>query len=116
MLVFDDPNVVVPSIILSLVLVAVRCIVVPAISIRKRNLFSQTGILVTMLPRGLSNAVVAEVVVASGIPNARLYPEIAIVVIVTTVLISAVGIPIFARKSPQEHNQTGEERGAQNPP
>jgi cell volume regulation protein A len=116
MLAFDDPNVVVPSIILSLVLVAARCIVMPAISIRKRNLLSQTGILVTMLPRGLSNAVVAEIVVASGIPDARLYPEIAIVVIVTTVIISAVGIPIFARKPSQEDSGTSEKRGAQNPP
>jgi len=115
MLAFDDPNVVVPSIILSLVLVAARCIVVPAISIRKRNLLSQTGILVTMLPRGLSNAVVAEVVVASGIPDARLYPEIAIVVIVTTVVISAVGIPIFARRPPQEDSRTRENGKAQNP-
>jgi len=116
MLAFDDPNVVVPSIILSLVLVAARSVVVPAISIRKRSLRPQTGILVTMLPRGLSNAVVAEIVVASGIPNARLYPEIAIVVIVTTVLISAVGIPIFARKSRQEDSGTCEKRGTQNPP
>jgi cell volume regulation protein A len=116
MLAFDDPNVVVPSIILSLVLLAARCIVVPAISIGKRDLLSQTGILVTMLPRGLSNAVVAEIVVASGIPNARLYPEIAIVVVVTTVIISAVGIPIFARKSPQETSGTREKDNAQNPP
>jgi cell volume regulation protein A len=116
MLAFDDPNVVVPSIILSLVLVAARSIVVPAISIRKRNLLSQTGILVTMLPRGLSNAVVAEVVVASGIPDARLYPEIAIIVIVTTVLISAVGIPIFTRKSLQEDRGTRERGGGTEPP
>ncbi len=106
MLVFDDLNVVVPSIILSVVLLAARCIVVPAISVRKRNLLAHTGILVTMLPRGLSNAVVAEIVVASGIPDARLYPEIAIVVIVTTVIISAVGIPIFARKSPEDDGLT----------
>jgi cell volume regulation protein A len=116
MLVFDDPNVVVPSIILSLVLLAARCIVVPAISVRKRNLLAHTGILATMLPRGLSNAVVAEIVVASGIPSARLYPEIAVVVIVTTVIISAVGIPVFARKSPQEDSGTREEGRAQNPP
>jgi cell volume regulation protein A len=116
MLAFDDPNVVVPSIILSLVLLAARCIVVPAISVRKRNLLAHTGILATMLPRGLSNAVVAEIVVASGIPSARLYPEIAVVVIVTTVIISAVGIPVFARKSPQEDSGTREEGRAQNPP
>ena len=109
MITFDDPNVIIPSIILSLVLLAVRCIVVPAISIGKRNLLTHTGILATMLPRGLSTAVVAQIVVSSGIPNARLYPEIAIVVIVTTAIISAVGIPIFARKSPSDGRGTKEE-------
>jgi len=116
MITFDDPNVVVPSIILSVVLLAVRCIVIPAISIRKRSLLAHTGILATMLPRGLSTAVVSEIIVASGIPNARLYPEIAIVVIVTTAIISAVGIPIFARKPPQQDSGTREKCGAENPP
>jgi len=116
MITFDDPNVIVPSIILSLVLLAVRCIVVPAISIGKRNLLAKTGILATMLPRGLSTAVVAEIVVASGIPNARLYPEIAIVVIVITVIISALGIPIFARKSPGQNIETKGKSGTSNSP
>jgi len=83
MITFDDPNVIVPSIILSLALLAIRCLVVPAISIGKRSLLAKTGILASMLPRGLSSAVVAEIVATSGIPNARLYPEIVIVVIVT---------------------------------
>jgi hypothetical protein len=54
-----------------------------------------------MLPRGLSAAVVAEIVVASGIPNASTYPDIIMIVIVTTVVISAIGILVFARKSPR---------------
>ncbi|TET42947.1 MAG: hypothetical protein E3J60_01450, partial [Dehalococcoidia bacterium] len=108
MITFDDPNVIVPSILLSLALLAVRCIVVPAISIGKKSLLANTGILATMLPRGLSAAVVAEIAASSGIPNARLYPEITIVVIATTVIISAVGIPLFARKSPQENSETKE--------
>jgi cell volume regulation protein A len=116
MITFDDPNVIIPSIILSLVLLAVRCIVVPAISIGKRNLLAHTGILATMLPRGLSTAVVAEIVVSSGITNAGLYPEIAIVVIVITTIISAVGIPIFARKSPHEGTGTDGECAASNSP
>jgi Kef-type K+ transport system membrane component KefB len=106
MITFDDPNVIVPSIVLSLVLLAVRFIVVPAISMRKRSLLAHTGILATMLPRGLSTAVVAEIVASSGIPNARLYPEIAILIIVTTAVISAVGILIFARKSPNRDTET----------
>jgi len=114
MITFDDPNVIVPSIILSLALLAIRCLVVPAISIGKRSLLAKTGILASMLPRGLSSAVVAEIVATSGIPNARLYPEIVIVVIVTTVIISAVGIPIFTRKSPQRDSETEEKGGTSN--
>ena len=116
MITFDDPNVIVPSILLSLVLLGVRCIVVPAISIGRKRLLRKTGILATMLPRGLSAAVVAEIVAISAIPNARLYPEIAIVVIVTTVLISAVGIPLFARKPPQENSETRETGGTSSSP
>jgi len=116
MMTFDDPNVIVPSIILSLVLLAVRCIVVPAISIGKKSMLSHTGILATMLPRGLSAAVVAEIAVSSDISNARLYPEIVILVIATTVIISAVGIPLFARKSPGKNSETMEKGGTSNSP
>ena len=116
MITFDDPNVVVPSICLALALLLVRCIVVPTISIGKKSLLANTGILATMLPRGLSAAVVAEIVASSDIPNARLYPEIVIVVIATTVIISAVGIPIFARKLPQENGETKEKGGVSNSP
>jgi cell volume regulation protein A len=108
MITFDEPSIIVPSIILSLVLLAVRFIVVPAISIGKKSMLANTGILATMLPRGLSSAVVAEVVAASAIANARLYPEIVIVVIAVTVIIAAIGIPIFARKLPVESGEAKE--------
>ncbi len=116
MITFDDPNLILPSIILSLVLLAVRCIVVFAISRGKRSLLANKGILTTMLPRGLSAAVVAEIAFSSGIPNARLYPEIVIVVIATTVIIAAVGIPLFARKSPGKNSETTEKGGTSNSP
>jgi cell volume regulation protein A len=106
MITFDDPDVIVPSILLSLVLLGVRFIVVPAITIGKKRLRASTGILTTMMPRGLSAAVVAEIAAISVIPNARLYPEITIVVIAVTVIISAVGIPLFARKPPAESTET----------
>jgi cell volume regulation protein A len=116
MITFDEPNIIVPSILLSLVLLAVRCMVVPAISIGKRSLLANTGILATMLPRGLSAAVVAEIAASSAIPNARLYPEIVIVVIAITVIISAVGIPLFARKLPGKNSETMEKGWTSNPP
>jgi cell volume regulation protein A len=116
MITFDEPSIIVPSIILSLVLLAVRFIIVPAISIGKKSLLANTGILATMLPRGLSAAVVAEVAAASAIPDARLYPEIVTVVIAATVIISAVGIPLFARKSPGKDSETRAKSGTSNSP
>lgn len=116
MITFDDPNVIVPSIILSLALLVVRCMVVPAISIGKKSLLANTGILASMLPRGLSTAVVAEIAASSGIAHARLYPEIAIVVIATTVIISAIGIPLFARKPPGKNSETKEKGGISSSP
>lgn len=114
MITFDDASLIVPSIILSLSLLAVRCMVVPAISIGSKNLLTNKGILATMLPRGLSAAVVAEVVASSSIAHAQLYPDIVIVVIVTTVIIAAAGIPLFARKSQWKDSATREEGGASN--
>jgi cell volume regulation protein A len=116
MITFDDPSVIVPSIVLSLVLLGVRYIVVRVISIGNKSLLANKGILVTMLPRGLSAAVAAEVVAVSAISNAQLYPEIAIIVIATTVIIAAVGIPLFARKSAREGSETREEGGTAKSP
>ena len=116
MIAFDDLNVVVPSIILSLALLAVRFMIVPVISAGNKRLLANTGMLATMLPRGLSAAVVAEIAASSAIPDARLYPEIVIVVIATTVIISAVGIPVFARKSLGKKRETMEEVGRPNSP
>ncbi len=102
MITFDEPSVIVLGVVLSLVLLFVRYIVVLLTSIGSHTLLSNTGFLATMLPRGLSAAVVAEIVVAAGIPNASIYPNIIMVVIVATVIIAALGIPIFGRKSPEE--------------
>lgn len=107
MITFDDPGIILPAVILSFVLLGVRCIIVWGIARRKTSLVGSRGILTAMLPRGLSAAVVAEIAATSAIPNARLYPDIVILVIVTTVTISALGIPLFARKSPEEKNKRG---------
>jgi cell volume regulation protein A len=98
MITFDEPGIIVPSIILSFVLLATRGILVPLISVGDRSLLAHKGTLTSMLARGLSAAVVAEIVSTSGITNARLYPEIVVVIIAATVVISAIGVPLFARK------------------
>ncbi|HEY54838.1 MAG TPA: hypothetical protein G4N91_00965 [Dehalococcoidia bacterium] len=102
MITFDDINIVSIGLLLSLALLFVRYFVVLLTSIGDSTLLKHSAFLSTMLPRGLSAAVVAEVVVAAGIANASSYPSIIMIVIVATVIISALGIPIFARKLPEE--------------
>jgi cell volume regulation protein A len=97
---FDDPAIILLGVVLCLVLLVVRYLAVVLSSIGNRTLLASKGILTTMYARGLSAAVVAEIVVISGIPNASIYPDIIIVVIVATIVISSLGIIIFARKKP----------------
>jgi cell volume regulation protein A len=101
-LTFDKPDVIVVGVVLSIALLFVRYIVVLLSSVGSRTMFKNSGFLTTMLPRGLSAAVVAEVVVVAGIAHASDYPDIIMVVIVATVIIAAIGIPLFARKEPVE--------------
>jgi cell volume regulation protein A len=102
MLTFDKTDIIVVGVVISFALLFVRYIVVLLSSIGSGTMFKNSGFLTTMLPRGLSAAVVAEIVVVAGIANASDYPDIIMVVIVATVLIAAIGIPIFARKAPVE--------------
>jgi cell volume regulation protein A len=99
---FHELGLVVLGVILSLVLLLTRYIVVLLTSVGSRTLLANSGILTTMFARGESAAVLAQIVVASGIVNAYVYPDIIMSVIVTTVVISSIGILAFARKSPQQ--------------
>jgi cell volume regulation protein A len=102
MLTFDNPSVIWVGVVIAFALLLMRYIVVLLSSIGSGTMFKNSGFLATMLPRGLSAAVVAEIVVVAGIANASDYPDIIMVVIVATVIIAAIGIPIFARKAPEE--------------
>jgi len=99
---FDKLSLVLIAVILSTLLLLTRYIAVLLSSVGSRSLMANTGILTVMLARGESAAVLAQIVFAAGIANSAMYPDIIIVVVVTTVLISAIGIPIFARKLPED--------------
>jgi Na+:H+ antiporter len=98
MIAFTQHSLILAGVAISLVLLLVRYVAVLLTSIRSNVLLENKGLLTTMLPRGLSAAVVAEIVVASGITNASTYPDIIMIIIVTTVVISAIGILVFTRK------------------
>ncbi|MFC2049892.1 cation:proton antiporter [Chloroflexota bacterium] len=99
---FKEPGLVVLGVVLCLILLFGRYIVVLLTSVGSRTLLSNSGILTTMFARGESAAVLTQIVLAAGILNAAVYPDIIMAIIVTSVVISAIGIPIFARKPRQQ--------------
>jgi cell volume regulation protein A len=99
---FDNPQPLVIGAILAFVLLFSRFFAVLFSTIGNGVLFRSKGLLTTMLPRGLAAAVVAEMVISAGVPNARIYSSIVLAVIVSTVAIAAISVPIFARGAPQE--------------
>jgi cell volume regulation protein A len=102
MITFTQQGAILAGVAISFILLFIRYIAVLLSAVGNKTLFRYKGLLTTMLPRGLSAAVVAEVVVASGVPNASSYPGIIMIVIVATVIVAAIGIPIFTRQKPQE--------------
>lgn len=102
---FNEPRLIILSLILSLLLLFVRYLVVLISSLGNRTLLANKGLLTTMFPRGLSAAVLAQIVVTSGIPDASIYPDIIIAIILITVMISAIGIPVFTRRAQGEEPQ-----------
>lgn len=88
----DNPMIFILSIILSLVLLFARYISVYAVSINDTLLKSNRMIMTFMVPRGLAAAVLAELVITSGITGVEQFPNIVITVILVSVLITTIGI------------------------
>ena len=107
---FKNPQPLVIGVILAFILLFSRFFAVLFSTIGNGVLFRSKGILTTMLPRGLAAAVVAEMVISAGIPNARIYSSVVLAVIVSTVAISAISVPLFARGAPKEDVGTVEEK------
>jgi len=99
---FSQPQYAIFGIVASFVLLFARLIAVVMSSIGNRVLLYNQGILTTMLARGESAAVLVQIVVASQIPNAAFYPDIIMAVIITTTVISALGIVVFAQKEDED--------------
>ena len=60
----------------------------------------------SMIPRGLAAAVLATIPLTIGIPNAQAYPQIIFFIIMTSVIITTVGLS-SAKKTPQHENVEG---------
>lgn len=99
---FSHPEYVIFGIVAAFVLLFARMIAVLLSSAGNNTLLENLGMLTTMLARGESAAVLVQLVAVSQIPNAELYTDIVMAVIITTTLISTAGVIIFAEKGPKE--------------
>ena len=107
---FNQPILIILSLIISFLLLFSRYFAVLLSCLGNKPLLANAGLLTTMLPRGLSAAVMAQIVLTSGIPDASVYPDIIVAIILITVIISAIGIIILGRqtyyeKTPQSIQQ-----------
>ena len=89
-LVFNSFEPVIYAIGISAILLFARWIAVKLISIKDNVMKVHSKIVNGMLARGLSAAVVSQMVLSSGIKGAELFPQVTIYVILITVSISAV--------------------------
>lgn len=112
---FNEPGLIIHCVVLSILLLFSRYLAVLLSSLGSRTLLADRHLLTTMLPRGLSAAVLAQIVVTSGIPNVSVYPDIIIVIILITVTISAIGIPIFTKKAHEGEPKFGISSGNKKP-
>ena len=59
-----------------------------------------------MIPRGLAAAVLATFPITLGLPNAHIYPQIVFVIILTSVILTTIGLS-SAKKIPEKESDSG---------
>jgi cell volume regulation protein A len=69
------------------------------LSFLKASAKDSETLMTVMLPRGLAAAVLASLPLTSGIPNSQDFPEIAFIVIITTIVICTVGVAVLKKRA-----------------
>ena len=99
---FSSLNIVLLGLVLSFIYLGLRFAVVK-MTFLKSPFQDSKSLITIMLPRGLAAAVLASLPFASGVPGSEIFPEIAFIVIITTIVICTVGVAILKKKmKPQE--------------
>jgi potassium/hydrogen antiporter len=94
---FSSFSIVILGLILSFIYLGLRFFTVK-MTFLKSSFQDSKSLITIMLPRGLAAAVLASLPFASGVPGSEIFPQIAFIVIVTTIVICTVGVAIFKRK------------------
>ena len=85
------------GLVLSFTFLGIRFVVVKMATV-KSELNNYQTLMTVMLPRGLAAAVLASIPLTSGIPGSQVFPEIAFIVILTTIITCTVGVAMIKKQ------------------
>lgn len=82
---------------LSAVFLGIRFMVVKLAAV-KSELNQFETLMTVMFPRGLAAAVLASIPLTSGVPGSQIFSEIAFIVILTTIIITTIGVAMIKKR------------------
>lgn len=97
---------------ITVLLLGARYLAVRISSFKDDMMKDHVKIMTTMMPRGLAAAILAQVVSTSGIPNASLYSDLVITVIIASVVIASAGSFVFRNNKQREEKKKNGEKNS----
>jgi cell volume regulation protein A len=85
------------GLLMSATFLGIRFVVVKMASV-KSDLGDYGTLMTVMFPRGLAAAVLASIPLTSGVPGSQVFPEIAFIVILATIVITTVGVAVLKKR------------------
>jgi potassium/hydrogen antiporter len=82
---------------LSMIFLGIRFLVIKMATV-KSELKQYETLMTTMFPRGLAAAVLASIPLTSGVPGSQVFPEIAFIVILTTIITCTFGVAVLKKR------------------
>jgi cell volume regulation protein A len=85
------------GIFLAFAFLGIRFLIV-RMSTLKSELNEAKTLMTIMFPRGLAAAVLASLPLTSGVPDSQVFPEIAFIVILTTIVVCTIGVAVIRKR------------------
>ena len=85
------------GLVLSFAFLGIRFAVVKMSTV-KSELKKYETLMSVMFPRGLAAAVLASIPLTSGVPGSQVFPEIAFIVILTTIIVCTIGVAMLKKR------------------
>jgi cell volume regulation protein A len=82
---------------LSMIFLGIRFLVIKMATV-KSELKQYETLMTVMFPRGLAAAVLASIPLTSGVPGSQVFPEIAFIVILTTIITCTLGVAVLKKR------------------